>query len=74
VPARGSETFETLFKRRTAIERVFASLKLYFGMGSTRRRKTRARVDFDLSCLTYNLCKYALDKLNKEIRKTKQAA
>jgi transposase len=74
VPARGSEAFEILFKRRTAIERVFASLKLYFGMGSTRRRKTRARVDFDLTCLTYNLCKYALDKHNKEIRKTKQAA
>lgn len=74
VPARGSESFRTLFKRRTAIERVFAYLKLYFSMGTTRRRKSRARVDFDLSCLTYNLCKYALDKLNKQIRLAKQAA
>jgi len=74
VPARGSESFKTLFKRRTAIERVFAYLKLYFGMGKTRKRSTRARVDFDLSCLTYNLCKYALDKLNREIQLAKQAA
>jgi len=73
-PARGSEKYTTLFKRRTAIERVFAYLKLYFGMGCARRSKTRLRTDFDLSCLTYNLCKYALDKLNKELALSKQVA
>ncbi|MFD0698747.1 transposase [Paenibacillus sp. GCM10027628] len=74
VPARGSESFKVLFKRRTAIERVFAYLKLYFGMGSTRLRNTRSRVDFDLSCLAYNLCKYALDRLNQQLNKVKQAS
>ncbi|MOA13606.1 Transposase DDE domain protein [compost metagenome] len=73
-PGRGSEKFVELFKQRTAIERVFAYLKLYFEMGSTRKRKKRAFVDLDLSLLTYNLCKFALDSLNKSICKFKQVA
>ncbi|RXZ76571.1 IS5/IS1182 family transposase, partial [Paenibacillaceae bacterium] len=72
VPARGSESFKVLYKRRTAVERVFAYLKLYFGMGSTRWRQTRARVDFDLSCLAYNLSKLTLDRLNKELESSKK--
>lgn len=73
-PGRGSEKFAELFKQRTAIERVFAYLKLYFGMGTTRRLKKRAFVDLELSYLTYNVSKYALDYLNMNIRLTKQAA
>ncbi|MBB6671368.1 transposase [Cohnella nanjingensis] len=73
-PGRGSAKFAELFKQRTAIERVFAYLKLYFEMGSSRKRKKRALVDLDLSCLTYNLCKLGLDRLNKYRRKTVQAA
>lgn len=73
-PGRGSEAFKQLFKQRTAIERVFSYLKLYFEMGSTRKLKTRAGVDVDLSCLTYNLCKLALDYTNKKMDEAKQAA
>ncbi|MDU0332527.1 MULTISPECIES: transposase [Paenibacillus] len=73
-PGRGSEKFAELFKQRTAIERVFAYLKLYFGMGTTRRLKKRAFVDLELSYLAYNVSKYALDYLNMNIRLTKQAA
>lgn len=68
-PGRGSKKFAEIFKQRTAIERVFAYLKLYFELGSTRRRGKRAFVFYDLSCLTYNLCKYALDQLNKQSAK-----
>ncbi|NQX71430.1 transposase [Paenibacillus alba] len=73
VPGRGSEKAAELFKQRTAIERVFAYLKLYFGLNSTRRRGKRAFVYYDLSCLTYNLCKYALDKVNKKMKLEKHA-
>jgi len=73
-PGRGSEKFKELFKQRTAVERVFAYLKLYMGLASSRKLKSRAFVDLDLSCLTYNLCKLALDRLNKSIQKTQQRA
>ncbi|WP_420872005.1 transposase [Cohnella rhizosphaerae] len=73
-PGRGSEKFHQLFKQRTAVERVFAYLKLYLELGTTRKLKRRAFVDMDLSCLTYNVCKLAIDKLNKRIREAKPAA
>ncbi|REE57556.1 DDE family transposase, partial [Paenibacillus taihuensis] len=74
VPARGSSKFATLYSRRTAVERVFAYLKSYFGLTGTRKRKKRAFVEMDLTCLTYTLCKFALDKLNQELRRTRCAA
>jgi len=64
-PGRGSQKWAQLFKQRTAIERVFAYLKLYLELGSTRKLKKRALVDIQLSYLTYNLCKLALDRLNR---------
>lgn len=73
-PGRGSEKFAQLFKQRTAIERVFAYLKLYTELGSSRKLKKRSFVDLDLSCLTYNLCKLALDRLNKRMEEAKQVA
>ncbi len=66
-PARGSESFKKLYKKRTAVERVFAYLKEYFGLKRTRHRGVRANVDFQLSMLAYNLTKFALDKLNKRM-------
>ncbi|MNF70624.1 Transposase DDE domain protein [compost metagenome] len=74
VPARGSAKYDELFKRRTAVERVFAYLKLYFGLGKSRLSQAKARVDFDLSCLVYNLCKYAVAKLNKEMESAMKAS
>ncbi|WP_052416668.1 transposase [Paenibacillus sp. FSL R5-0912] len=73
-PARGSESFTELYKKRTAVERVFAYLKEYFGMKRTRHRGVRASVDFQLSTLAYNLSKFALDKLNKQLSKSQQVA
>jgi hypothetical protein len=73
-PARGSESFKNLYKKRTAVERVFAYLKEYFGMQRTRHRGIRASVDFQLSTLAYNLSKYALDRLNKQLSKSQQVA
>ncbi|MCA1296696.1 transposase [Paenibacillus sp. alder61] len=69
-PGRGSKAFKQLFKLRTAVERVFAYLKLYLGLVSSRKLKKRAFVDMDLSCLTYNLCKLAIDRLNRSLRTT----
>ncbi|MFC6653767.1 transposase [Paenibacillus rhizoplanae] len=73
-PARGSERFTELYKKRTAVERVFAYLKEYFGMKRTRHRGVRASVDFQLSTLAYNLSKFALDKLNQQLRNSQQIA
>jgi len=73
-PARGSEHFKNLYKKRTAVERVFAYLKEYFGMKRTRHRGLRASVDFQLSLLAYNLSKFALDKLNKQLAQSAHAA
>ncbi|MNW52221.1 Transposase DDE domain protein [compost metagenome] len=73
-PGRGSKKFTQLFKQRTAVERVFAYLKLYLGLSSSRKLKKRTFVDLDLSCLTYNLCKLAIDRLNKSIREASHAA
>lgn len=72
-PGRGSKKFAELFKQRTAIERVFAYLKLYLELGSSRKLKKRAFIDLDLSCLTYNLCKFTLDRLNQRAIKAKMA-
>ncbi|CAM4524470.1 MAG: transposase [Paenibacillus macerans] len=66
-PARGSKGFKELYKKRTAVERVFAYLKGYYGLKRTRHRGVRANVDFQLSILAYNLTKFALDKLNKRL-------
>ena len=66
-PARGSESFTELYKKRSAVERVFAYLKDYFGLRRVRHRGTKATVDFQLSTLAYNLCKFALSKMNKKL-------
>lgn len=73
-PARGSESFTKLYNKRTAVERVFAYLKEYFGMKRTRHRGVRAGVDFQLSTLAYNLSKFALDKLNKQLNSFQKVA
>ncbi|SDK99900.1 transposase, partial [Paenibacillus typhae] len=69
-----SESFTKLYNKRTAVERVFAYLKEYFGMKRTRHRGVRAGVDFQLSTLAYNLSKFALDKLNKQLNSFQKVA
>jgi transposase len=64
-PARGSKAWKTIFKRRTAVERVNAYLKLYFQLNNVRYRTgKRAKVHFDLVTLVYNASKLAADRIN----------
>ena len=53
-PARGSKAWKTIFKRRTAVERVNAYLKGYFQLNNVQYRTgKRAKVHFGL--VTYSL-------------------
>ncbi|MTT31394.1 IS1182 family transposase [Terrilactibacillus sp. BCM23-1] len=64
-PARGSKAWKTIFKRRTAVERVNAYLKEYFQLNNVRYRTgKRAKVHFDLVTLVYNASKLAADRIN----------
>lgn len=73
-PARGSKAWKTIFKRRTAVERVNAYLKGYFQLNNVRYRTgKRAKVHFDLVTLVYNASKLAADRLNR-ILNQQQAA
>lgn len=64
-PARGSKAWKTIFKSRTAVERVNAYLKLYFQLNNVRYRTgKRAKVHFDLVTLVYNSSKLAADRIN----------
>ena len=65
VPARGSDSFYELYKKRTAVERVIAYLKEYFQLNNIRHRGKLAKVDFQLSCLVYTVCKLTVDRMNK---------
>jgi len=65
-PARGSKAWKTLFKQRTAVERVNAYLKEYFQLNNVRYRTgKRAKVHFDLVTLIYNASKLACDRINR---------
>lgn len=64
-PARGSKAWKTIFKQRTAVERVNAYLKGYFQLNNVRYRTgKRAKVHFDLVTLVYNASKLATDRMN----------
>lgn len=64
-PARGSEAWKKLFKRRSAVERVNAYLKEFFQLNNVRYRTgKRAKVHFDIVTLIYNASKLAVDRIN----------
>ena len=74
-PARGSKAWKTIFKRRTAVERVNAYLKLYFQFNNVRYRTgKRAKVHFNLVILVYNASKLAADRINAALNNQSQAA
>ena len=74
-PARGSKAWKTIYKQRSAVERVIAYLKEFFQLNNVRfRTGKRAKVHFDLTHLVYNGAKLACDRLaqiisNKQITK-----
>jgi len=64
-PARGSKSWKTIFKRRTAVERVNAYLKEFFQLNNVRYRTgKRSKVHFDIVTLVYNASKLAADRIN----------
>jgi transposase len=64
-PARGSEVWNTIYKKRTAVERVFAYLKEFFQLNNIRHRTgQKAKLHFDLVTLVYNAAKLACDRIN----------
>lgn len=73
-PARGSKAWKTIFKRRTAVERVNAYLKGYFQLNQVRYRTgKRAKVHFDLVTLVYNASKLAADRINAMLNQQQAA-
>jgi transposase len=74
VPARGSDSYYELYKKRTAVERVNAYLKEYFQLNNIRHRGVLAKVDFELACLIYTACKLTVDRLNQSCKVYKVAA
>ncbi len=73
-PARGSKIWKTLFKRRTAVERVNAYLKEFFQLNNVRYRTgKRAKIHFDMVTLVYNASKLAADRINAQINQQQTA-
>ena len=64
-PARGTILWKTLYKERTAVERVNAYLKQYFQLNNVRHRTgKKAKLHFNLVTFIYNACKLAVDRMN----------
>ncbi|NGP46847.1 transposase, partial [Bacillaceae bacterium SIJ1] len=65
-PARGSKKWGKLYKERTAVERVNAYLKEFFGLNHVRHRTgKKARLHFQLVTLVYNASRLATDRIKK---------
>ena len=67
-PARGSKKWDELYKERTAVERVNAYLKEFFGLNNVRHRNgKKAKLHFQLVTLVYNTSKLATDRIKVAI-------
>lgn len=67
-PARGSNKWAELYKERTAVERVNAYLKEYFGLNNVRHRTgKKAKLHFQLVTLVYNASNLATDRIRMEM-------
>ena len=74
-PARGSQAWNTIYKERTAVERVIAYLKEFFQLNNIRfRTGKRAKVHFELVTLVYNAAKLACDRINSKLQAARRAA
>lgn len=75
-PARGSDKWNELYKERTAVERVNAYLKEFFGLNNVRHRTgKKAKLHFQLVTLVYNASNLATDRIRLEMeQKSLQAA
>ncbi|MBB6514283.1 hypothetical protein GGQ92_003106, partial [Gracilibacillus halotolerans] len=69
-----SQAWKTIFKRRTAVERVNAYLKEFFQLNNVRYRTgKRAKIHFDMVTLVYNASKLAADRINAQINQQQAA-
>ncbi|MHA6261264.1 transposase [Sporosarcina sp. CAU 1771] len=67
-PARGSKKWDELYKERTAVERVNAYLKEFFGLNNVRHcTGKKAKLHFQLVTLVYNASKLAADRIKVAI-------
>ena len=67
-PARGSKKWNEMYKERTAVERVNAYLKEFFGLNNVRHRTgKKAKLHFQLVTLVYNASRLATDRIRVEI-------
>lgn len=74
-PARGSKAWQSIYNRRTSVERVNAYLKEFFQLNNVRYRTgKRAKVHFDIITLIYNASKLAVDRMNTALNKQSQVA
>lgn len=65
-PARGSQSWKDIYKKRTSVERVIGYLKEYFQLNNIRHSTgSKAKVHFDLCVLVYNAAKLACDRMSK---------
>lgn len=68
-PARGSQSWKDIAKKRSAVERVNAYLKEYFQLNNVRHRTgKKAKFHFNLITLVYNGAKLAVDRLNQQLQ------
>jgi len=74
-PARGSKAWQSIYNRRTAVERVNAYLKEFFQLNNVRYRTgKRAKVHFDIVTLVYNASKLAVDRINTALNEQSHVA
>ena len=68
-PARGSKKWDELYKERTAVERVNAYLKEFFGLNNVRHRTgKKAKFHFQLVTTVYNASKLATDRIRVHLK------
>src|SRR5699024_49015 len=74
-PARGSKAWQSIYNRRTAVERVNAYLKEFFQLNNVRYRTgKRAKVHFDIVTLVYNASKLAVDRIDTALNEQSHVA
>jgi hypothetical protein len=62
------KAWKTIYKQRSAVERVIAYLKEFFQLNNVRYRKgKRAKVHFDLTHLVYSGAKLTCDRLGQKM-------
>src|SRR5699024_5494926 len=74
-PARGSKAWQSIYNRRTAVQRVNAYLKEFFPLNHLRYRTAkRSKVHFDIVTLVYNASKLAVDRIDTALNEQSHVA